>query len=85
MSSDSPSAADLSLATIDELVEELRNRCDGCLIVCEMRAKIAGASDGETLIAYVGSPAYVMGMAEYAKARMIHRSTQCYNDGDNTT
>lgn len=79
-----PFQVDLTLASIEDLCEELRKRCDGCLIVCDSKDSITGDSEGQTLIAFRGSPAHVMGLAEYAKSRMIHKDLWC-NDEDGDT
>ncbi|NBW15906.1 MAG: hypothetical protein EBR82_48775 [Caulobacteraceae bacterium] len=65
-----PFQADLTLASVDELVEELRKRFDAVLVVGEKRVRASGPSDVETQVAYGGSTAHAIGLAVYAQGRI---------------
>jgi len=68
MSGDSPSESDLSLATFDELIDEIKRRSYTALIVAEREDKV------DPLVVYTymhfkGTTINAMGLADYARRR----------------
>ncbi len=81
MSSDSPSASDLSFATFDELVDEIKRRSYSCLVVAEREDKV-DTSIVATYMLFKGTTLNAMGLAEYAKRRAYDGLMERQGDND---
>lgn len=76
MADDAP-LLDLSLATVAELVDELRRRYDATLILGLRPSKVG--DDGEFHLLYHGGVTQCIGMAERARSRLTNA---CNKQGD---
>lgn len=68
MEGDSPSAADLSFATFEELVDEIKRRSYTALVVAEREDKI-DLTIVYTFMMFKGTSINAMGLADYARRR----------------
>lgn len=79
MPDDEPTAGpDLTTVTTDELITELKDRCD--VFVAFMRPKIRVNYDWS--LAHRGSFTDILGLIEWGKALMVHNAIQQYDPPD---